>query len=183
MQTDQPPIIILTPEGVAWFGDNAIALPVTEQAVIRAQADVGIVDLGAARYAAEWLRNEAAPSPGVVDAIHDAHQLLTADLYDRTPDQIAADADLLARVRAFADQDQPTPDGADFPSLWAELGLASEVVITESGNGVLVQLTDGSPPVEILTADARLRLPDDRADAVAWLTAWAIEQALGGGSV
>lgn len=176
MMTDQPPIAALTPDGVAWFRGSGISLPVSESELAAAQAK-GAGLQAAGTYASDWLQNEAEAAPPITPAPATGSDT-QVDLYDRTTDQIAEDQALLARVRAFADQDQPTPDGADFRTLWTALGLDPEVVITQSGGGVLANPSDGSHPVEILTADSGGSLPDERAEAIAWLAAWAIEQAL-----
>ena len=177
MMTDQPPIAALTSDGVAWFRGSGVGLPVSESQLASAQA-AGAVLQPMGTYASEWLQTEAAPSPTVMDAHRDAEAALTVDLWDRTPEQIAADQALAARVRAFADQDQPTPEGATFATLWAEIGLEPLVIINRAGAGVLAHLADGGRPVDILTADTAGILPDQRGDAIAWLAAWAIEQAL-----
>ena len=184
MQTDQPPIVALTPDGVAWFRGSGVELPVSETALASAQAGAGgLQPMGT--YASEWLRVEAAPPPSAGTGDLDRHPgegRDHPDLYDRTPDQIAADAALLDRARAFADQDQPTGPGDDFRTVWTALGLDPEVVISQSVGGVLANPSDGAEPLEILTADSGGALPDERAHAIAWLTGWAIEQALNAGA-
>lgn len=162
-----PPMAALTEKGLEWFTQNGLALPVTEGQLAAAQTEAGLAPSG--RYVTPWLDEEAkAPSTAPLGDTDDP--TADTDAWDRGPEQIAAHQALLERVRAFVAD--PAGEAGTAAELLADLGVIGP--FEASADGAVLA---GDPASEIVTVDVNRERPNEHADAIALLVAWALRLA------
>jgi ParB-like nuclease domain len=163
-----PPLLGLTPDGLDWFAANAVQIPVsaTQLAMAQIQAGAGLQSHGA--YVTACLARDPVASNASDAALRPIDQVeaIRGDLWGRSPEVIAADRQLLLRVRNLALGD-PLENTA---SLLSDLGVTGARI-----RGGDVDLDDivlvGADDREILTCtvDSMMVQPTDRSRALAEL--------------
>lgn len=199
------PVARLTARGDEWLQDAGIERPVT-LIVLYAEQEAGRPLMGSGRlYGTDWLefgvepaadapktatfgqvydpRTDAmaqaeadAPVRPASEAIRDA----IADDWDRTPEQIAADQQVLQDVRAFIAGEG---GGVAVRDLFARAGVdLQRGGLTGGADGAIVayRALDGAEAhdfgegYELATVDVNQEVPTERVEAIAALIAWCV---------
>lgn len=175
------PLAVLTDKGVEALIAAGVSLPPSIGAVSNAQGDLGLSrwNEGKVGYRTAWLESiaEPAPAPDAADAPSRIQGDPNADPWDRTPDQVEADAALLARVTAWIEAD--ADDGDPVESLFESLGVRR--VSHDPEGWIELQGHDGQS-VTAFTVDERNALPDERVAALERLIVYAVGLCLAPGS-
>ncbi|MBJ7446823.1 MAG: ParB/RepB/Spo0J family partition protein [Brevundimonas sp.] len=172
-----PPLAIFTPAGVAWFGDNDVALPPDGYVVSDAQRACGAGQINEGKgYATDWLRNVASPAPEQAEPPARIQGDLNQDPWDRTLEQITADEALLKSIEDSVANGFVEGGLGDLES-FRSLGIASAAVDSDGW----VNLCDSEGRgITTLTIDEHNELPDERVRALEILIARAINRVMGG---
>lgn len=175
-----PPLMALTAKGVRYLIADC-GLPVSDGRLQNTQIQsTGVPIDWSQTYATDWLDQvvtagaavRPVTAPDVADSdLAGPDDVDTPDMWDRTPEQAADDAAALTLIRAFVRA--PGADPAMFGAMLAHTGLRGPFTPCPNG-GVRAAGDDG----EIITVDVDRARPDDRADAIAELTAWALNRCL-----
>lgn len=170
-----PPMLALTASGLRYLQTYGCALPISGAALAQDQEIAGLpaTPRGAAiGYATPCLAKEAAPAPAAAASEGHTAADSVVDLWDRTPEQIAEDASLAARV---ADTLTGPTDAGAVLSGWYEIDVYSADVSEEGSSVIELPLHEGGAVHLVVDPDSRI--PDVRASAIAALIARLLREA------
>ncbi len=180
-----PPLAGLTDRGANWLLDQLDAgIPSATPETLRVDAfqRAELPPVQTAHYVTPWIETEAAaadittPHP---DTAPDS-PATDADAWDRDHNAIAADRALLTRVTDMV-AGVTTPSVTHRRDLLAALGFEGPFG-TADGRIISAMPVDALQPTPLAVVDRAHDLPDDRAQALALIVAWALNRAFNPGA-